>query len=272
MNKQEIISVLTELNKITGFRVSLHGANYEEIAAYPEESMPFCQLVNSVESEHIKCVECDKEACRIALERKDTYIYRCRYGLTEAVSPLYNFGKLTGFLIVGQVSEDEQTREKAIKELKRYCQSKISATPEDIPLIDGASVKSYVKVMTICAQYLTVANAIPVVKLSVAEQAKKFIDENIGHKFLIEDICNKINCSKSTLLTSFKRQYGMTVNSYVTEMRLNMALRLLGEDDMTINDVASETGFSDQSYFSKVFSAKYGIPPSEYRSGSKINH
>ena len=34
--------------------------------------------------------------------------------------------------------------------------------------------------------------------------------------------------------------------------------------DRNIGEIATETGFSDQSYFSKVFSAKYGIPPSEY--------
>ena len=271
MNKQEIISVLTELNKITGFRVSLHGANYEEIAAYPPTSMPFCRAVNSIEGEHIKCVECDKNACRVALEREDTYIYKCRFGLTDAVSPLYNFGKLTGFLIVGQVAEDEETRENAVAKLKRITEAAMDLSSDHIPLVDPNAVRSYVKVMTICAQYLTMANAIPVVKPTVAEQAKKFIDENISRKFLIGDICDRLNCSKSTLLTGFKRQYGITVNSYVTEMRLNMAIRLLGEGDMTINDVAGETGFSDQSYFSKVFSAKYGISPSEYRSRKSFN-
>jgi len=35
--------------------------------------------------------------------------------------------------------------------------------------------------------------------------------------------------------------------------------------DRTVNEVAAECGFSNQSYFSKVFSATYGIPPREYR-------
>jgi hypothetical protein len=36
MNKTEIVTVLYELHKITGFRISLHGADYTEIAAFPE--------------------------------------------------------------------------------------------------------------------------------------------------------------------------------------------------------------------------------------------
>jgi AraC-like DNA-binding protein len=105
----------------------------------------------------------------------------------------------------------------------------------------------------------------PSEKPTVAELAKKFISDNIGRKLCISDICDELGCSKSTLLTTFKNKYGITVNTYITEQRLNKANHLLLEGNLTISEIAAETGFSDQSYFSKVFSAKYGIPPSEYR-------
>ena len=94
----------------------------------------------------------------------------------------------------------------------------------------------------------------------------KALDENLQKKLVIADICDELKCSKSTLLTTFKKKYGTTVNSYLTHIRLERAVKLLVEGNLTISEIASETGFSDQSYFSKVFSAKYGIPPSEYKS------
>ena len=51
----------------------------------------------------------------------------------------------------------------------------------------------------------------------------------------------------------------------MTEYRLGEAKRLLEADELSINEIAHRTGFYDQSYFSKVFSQKFGIPPSEYR-------
>ena len=60
----------------------------------------------------------------------------------------------------------------------------------------------------------------------------------------------------------------MTVNDYITEVRLGEAMRMLLAGGQTIGEIALATGFSDQSYFSKVFSAKYGMPPSEYRTKS----
>ena len=272
MNKQEIMSVLSELNKITGFRVSLHSTDYEEIAAYPESYLPFCNEVKKNAGEHLKCLECDKIACRTALESKKTHIYKCRYGLTEAVSPLYNFGTLTGFLMMGQIADGENTKELARRYAESFAVDKNTAIAicNDIPVVTPDMIRSYVKILTICAQYLTLSNAIPSAKPTVADMAKKYISENIGGKISIGEICHALSCSKSTLLTTFKKQYGITVNTYITEQRLAIAVRLLAESNMTISEIATETGFSDQSYFSKVFSARYGVPPSEYRGGIRL--
>ena len=267
MNKTEIVTVLYELHKITGFRISLHGADYGEIAAYPERMLPFCEKIHSIHGEHERCLECDRIACRRALEAKATHIYSCRFGLTEAVSPLYNFGTLTGFLMMGQITKNESDRRLAESKLAEIIKDAEVAKrlSEKIPQVGEDMVSSYVKIMTICAQYLTLSNAIPGTKPTVAELAKRYIGENVHRKICISDICNELGCSKSTLLTTFKSKYGITVNTYITESKLDRSVHLLLEGDMTISEIAAETGFSDQSYFSKVFSAKYGIPPSEYR-------
>ena len=266
MNKSEIVTVLYELHKITGFRISLHGANYDEIAAYPEKMLPFCARIHSNPSEHEKCLECDRDACKAALDKKCTHIYKCRFGLSEAVSPLYNFSTLTGFLMMGQIAESDEDVARAERMLSLFTSPKESKELSSlIPRVSTDMINSYVKIMTICAQYLTLSNAMPSEKPTVAELAKKFISDNIGRKLCISDICDELGCSKSTLLTTFKNKYGITVNTYITEQRLNKATHLLREGNLTISEIAAETGFSDQSYFSKVFSAKYGIPPIEYR-------
>ena len=267
MNKQEITGVLFELHKITGFRVSLHNVADEEIAAYPEERLPFCARVNRIESEQELCKRCDKSACKRALDKRGTHIYKCRYGLTEAVSPLYNFGTLTGFLMMGQISESEKCTAGAVRTMAELTADKAEAEAlgMTIPVIHSDMADSYIKIMTICAQYLTLSNSVSSAKPTVAEMAKKYIGDNLDKKLCIADICNELKCSKSTLLTTFKRKYGVTVNSYLTQVRLDRAVQLLGEGDMTISEIASDTGFSDQSYFSKVFSARYGMPPSEYK-------
>ena len=267
MRKQEIVSVLYELHKITGFRMSLHDVDYVEIAAYPKERLPLCERIHKIPKEYEKCLECDRVAFETVLSTKETVIYKCRYGLTEAVSPLYNFGILTGFLMMGQISDGTTDKSDTKSELLKVG---ISEQEADLILSSTTTVSpdmisSYVKIMTICAQYLTLSNAIPGVNPSIAETAKKYIHENINRKLTIKDICEKVGCSKTTLISAFKREFGETVNTTINRLKLEEAKRLLDLGKASINDISQATGFYDQSYFSKVFSAEYGLTPSEYR-------
>ena len=266
MNKNEIIEVLRALHRITGFRVSLHGSSYEEIAAYPEEKCEFCRLVQSDRAELQKCIECDSRACRIALERKDTYIYKCRYGLTEAISPLYNFGQLTGFLMMGQTLTSKSDMQAAeLLSGKKQATEGIASAISAIPITSGELVDSYVRIMTVCARYLTLSNAVASQIPSIVESAKRYIHDNFSEKISIGKLCLMLGCSKSTLIKLFKEECGITVGAYITEVRLAEAERLLSVSDTSMGEIARECGFCDQSYFSKVFVGRHGISPSDYR-------
>jgi AraC-like DNA-binding protein len=126
-------------------------------------------------------------------------------------------------------------------------------------------VKTYVHIITICAKYLTISNALVREKLTVGQHIVKYIGENYSSHIQIKDICRELGYSKSTILSAFKQEFGTTINAYLTNYRLGVAKRQLEENELTINEIALGTGFADQSYFSKVFSAKYGTTPSEYR-------
>ena len=269
MRMEEIVSVLSDLYRITGFRVSLHGADYSEIAAYPAEKQRLCRMIHEKGEELASCIACDRDACRRALTMKRAYIYKCRYGMTEAVSPLYNFGTLTGFLMMGQVvAEGDRDTLSATTEWL----SPRDGLPEAIggvPTVSEDMIGSYVRIMTICAEYLTLSNAIPSEKPTVAQLARKYILENFTEKIGIKEICNGVGCSKSTLVTAFKREYGTTVNAFLTAVRLEEALKMIRLGQMSVGEIASACGFSDQSYFSKVFSAHLGTPPSLYRHGAE---
>lgn len=267
MKKEEILSVLNELHKISGLRVSLHGTDFEEIAAAPKEKLPFCAAIQTDAAEYKKCLDCDSEACKKVKVSGQTYIYRCRYGLMEAIAPLYNFGTLTGYLMIGQVADervDLKRLELAIFEKTQdiHIARQIS---ENMPVIKEEMLSAFVKIMTICAEYMTLTNVLPSNTPKTPELAKIYIHENYANKLTIKDICSALSCSKSALLTSFKAEYGTTVNSYISDLRVTEAKRLLRTTNLSMSEIADATGFYDQSYFSKVFLQKTSTTPSEYR-------
>jgi AraC-like DNA-binding protein len=58
---------------------------------------------------------------------------------------------------------------------------------------------------------------------------------------------------------------GMGINDYINKYRIGMACALLRETNKSIADIAFETGFSSQRYFSTLFKQVTGQTPSSYR-------
>lgn len=73
------------------------------------------------------------------------------------------------------------------------------------------------------------------------------------------------HCSISALERRFKKHLSKTPKQFINETRLENARRLLVETDLPIGTIASETGFTDHSYFSRQFSRLFKLRPSEFR-------
>ena len=63
----------------------------------------------------------------------------------------------------------------------------------------------------------------------------------------------------------FKRRFKMTPTKYITRVRVNVACELLMNTNLPLSIIALDTGFFDQSHFSRNFHAIKGISPSNYR-------
>lgn len=272
MKREEIISILSELHKISGFRVSLHGMDFNEIAAYPETRLPFCKYIQEDNDELNKCIECDRATLGEVKSRGEPLIYKCRHGLCEVVCPLYNFGTPTGYIMMGQVADENTDMEALYHALNRVYPDNARAKEaiQKTPLVQRDKINSFVKIMTICAEYITLTNALPSHTPKIPELAKMYIHNNFAEKITIKDICKSLGCSKSALLSTFKNEYGITVNTYLCNTRISEAKRLLSSTNMSICTIADKVGFYDQAYFSKVFSLKVGVTPTDYRKDNSI--
>jgi transcriptional regulator GlxA family with amidase domain len=67
----------------------------------------------------------------------------------------------------------------------------------------------------------------------------------------------------------FRRYMGRSFVSYVCELRVGRACRLLLETDQTVSQVCWACGFTNLSNFNRRFRMLKGLAPREYRRGSK---
>ena len=85
-------------------------------------------------------------------------------------------------------------------------------------------------------------------------------DEQLSVESLAEDI----GMSRVQLYRKISGLTGMSVNEMIRKLRLHHAAQLLGQNWGPVSQVAYEVGFSNLSYFSKVFKEEFGTLPSEY--------
>lgn len=97
------------------------------------------------------------------------------------------------------------------------------------------------------------------------EEIYRYIHENFRGNITLEKIANHHYYDKYHLLKFFKRMTGTTCFEYISNCRLNYALSLLMDTDMTVTQIALESGFNSSSFFIKTFRDKYGITPSKCR-------
>lgn len=85
------------------------------------------------------------------------------------------------------------------------------------------------------------------------------------HNLSVQDFAELTGRSLSSFNRDFKRQYGTTPHQWLIEARLERAMELIRDTQMTVTEVALEIGYDNVSHFIKAFKTKYGQTPKQTR-------
>lgn len=100
---------------------------------------------------------------------------------------------------------------------------------------------------------------------AVASRALEFMAEHFAEPISREDAARAAHVSSSHLSRIIKSQLGRSFTDLLNQMRVDRAAQLLVRTDNPLVLVGFETGFRDQSYFTKVFRRYMRVTPKRYR-------
>ena len=93
----------------------------------------------------------------------------------------------------------------------------------------------------------------------------EYVSVHYAEHIRLQDLANRARMSVSTFQRIFTSLMNEPPSCYLTRTRVNAAKILLGTTDKLISDIATETGFFDQSHFIKTFKHVVGLTPARYR-------
>ncbi|WP_059049524.1 helix-turn-helix domain-containing protein [Paenibacillus senegalimassiliensis] len=105
---------------------------------------------------------------------------------------------------------------------------------------------------------------------SVAEEIKQYIHEHYGEDLTRNDLAEVVYLNPDYLARLFKKETGISLGSYVIQVRISVAKRLLETTKLSVYAVANQVGYTNYSYFSKLFKQEVGVTPNEYKKQPRV--
>jgi AraC-like DNA-binding protein len=100
---------------------------------------------------------------------------------------------------------------------------------------------------------------------AVITKVQNYIAENICQRLTLNSISERFNMNPSYLSRVFHQKTNMTLSNYVTESKITQAKKMLSTTSENVYDIASNLGYENANYFSRVFKKSTGMTPQAFR-------
>jgi AraC family transcriptional regulator len=91
------------------------------------------------------------------------------------------------------------------------------------------------------------------------------IRTNLSADIEVAELAGLVRLSPHYFSLVFRQAVGVTPHQYILQERISEACRILGTGEMTLAELATHLGFSDQSHFSRAFRKVTGTTPGAFR-------
>ena len=101
------------------------------------------------------------------------------------------------------------------------------------------------------------------------DRVTRYILEDLSRKVTLDEVADLVCMSPKSFSRFFKKSTGKNFVTYVNELKVGHACRLLTESKMSITEIAFDSGYNSLSNFNRRFLEVRGMTPREFRAGAE---
>lgn len=104
----------------------------------------------------------------------------------------------------------------------------------------------------------------------IAEAARAILDERLSDPPPMKELAGAVGTHTAKLMRLFKATQGSTISEYLDKLRMERALTLINEGELSITQISFEVGYEHPSNFATAFKRHFGISPRSARSAGGL--
>ena len=206
-------------------------------------SSPFCTEMKKNAEQMAECYRTREKKFKRAKEEKTPFISLCPCGIREYLHPVvFRDTVISLVMISGKTPEDGAApdflynAQKKAMLLEQHILHLMESTPHDEDDADP-----------------------------FAAQVAEILGDNTAEKISVREVAQSLGYHEKYFSAKFKKKTGKSPCAYRNERRLLKAEALLRNTRLSVIEIAAQTGFDNVSYFNRLFRARNGTTPTEYR-------
>lgn len=108
-------------------------------------------------------------------------------------------------------------------------------------------------------------------QVKLIKEVAGFITGDLKKHHTIEQLSQKYQISATALKKCFRGVYGSSIYAYLRFYRLQVSQKLLEETRMSITEIAAEIGYENPNKFTSAFKSTYGVTPTDFKRGVRMD-
>lgn len=262
----KINALLEDFYKATGVNIVLMKPDFSYVAGREHrEDNNYCHMIQSTKTGAKDCKCSDELLLRECRDSKKMQMCKCPGGLWVVAKPLLYHDAIVGYIVFGEMKDDSGfSGQRDYIESLGLDVSLMEQHYAEIAPFEADRIKSIAKIAGMLASYILLQNMLKLDFDKHMEKAVAFINDNLAEELSIEEITRHVHISKSVLYKRFRANFQCTISEYINARRIEKAVELLANSDLSIEEISKKTGFTSASYFSKTFKKLKGISPLQY--------
>ncbi|MDR0759406.1 MAG: PocR ligand-binding domain-containing protein, partial [Treponema sp.] len=227
----------------------------------------YCRLVREQPGYLRHCENQDRTMCTRAEKSPSPLVYQCHAGLGEAVIPIRLNGKVAGYIMAGQF----RTRNSVPANIAQDWQNRgfpfgaLRAAFLDQPFFEKEALNNMINLFSMLCEFIVSKDHIRLRHLDITRLVILWIEEHIGQPVTLGEAANHFGYSQSSISHVVKNHLGMNFKELCILKKIERFEAIMTSNpSLTIQNAASQVGYDDPLYFSRIYKKVRKKAPSAF--------